>query len=95
MRRLASYAASNGATALMMSCEIPIDFCLSSEFSAIFSRAGTRAFIKISLASSFIALFDTVSSLLGVCSHKVDGAVRVWQCVQTASLPRISGGASC
>ncbi|GFE94871.1 hypothetical protein DmAi_29300 [Acetobacter persici] len=36
----------------------------------------------------------TVSSLFGLCSHKVDGVVRVWQCGQTASLPRMIGGAA-
>lgn len=34
----------------------------------------------------------TVSSLFGLCSHKVDGVARVWQCGQTAPLPRMIGG---
>lgn len=36
----------------------------------------------------------TVSSLLGLDNRKVDGVVRVWQCGQTASLPRMIGGAA-
>ncbi len=59
----------------------------------------SRRSICTSLFSSSISLFedfssDTVSSLFGLCSHKVDGVVRVWQCGQTASLPRMVGGAA-
>ncbi|WP_215762827.1 hypothetical protein [Acetobacter sp. P1H12_c] len=45
------------------------------------------------LSGKIFAYFcHRVSSLFGLCSHKVDGVMRVWQCGQTASLPRMIGG---
>lgn len=71
-----------------------IVFCANNEVSGCLTPNITLVVLTVSMGF-FSSFFDTVSSLFGLCSHKVDGVVRVWQCGQTASLPRMVGGASC
>lgn len=74
---------------MMTCCAVTICEMEPSSFrDAALGDFSMRAAISLIILSSS----DTVSSLFGLCSHKVDGVMRVWQCGQTASLPRMIGG---
>lgn len=89
MSRFASYTPRKFCDASKIALVISVDFPRSGHAFVSFSNAASNAVRYKSLASS---LFDTVFSLFGLCSHKVDWVVRVWQCGQTALFPRMIGG---
>lgn len=82
---------SSGAALSSAGMDGSISF--SGQHRSIISRRGITisAVRSAGIALQPLGIF-TVSSLFGLCSHKVDGVVRVWQCSQTASLPRMIGG---